>query len=702
LSIEIWNLLVIWCLLFGIFLSEFCMKSSKYPRLLAPLDLGFTTLKNRVLMGSMHTGLEEAPGGFERMAAYYAERARGGVGLIVTGGVAPNEAGCVAPGAAKLNTDAEVENHQMVTQAVHEQGGKIALQILHAGRYAFHENLVGASAVKAPINVFKPRALTEEEIWEHIREYADCAFLAQQAGYDGVEIMGSEGYLINQFIVTKTNNRTDRWGGSFENRIRLPIEVVRQVRSKTGSDFIIIYRLSMIDLVKNGSSWEEVVGLAQKVEQAGATIINTGIGWHEARVPTIAAVVPRAAFTWVTARMKGLVSIPLVTSNRINTPEVAEEVLARGDADMISMARPLLADPDFVLKAAEDRADEINTCIGCNQACLDHIFFGQIASCLVNPRACYETELQYLPTEAPQKIAVVGSGPAGLSFASVAASRGHDVTLFEKSSFIGGQLNLACQIPGKEEFNETLRYYKKQLELTGVILHLNTKATAAQLIAEGYDAVILASGVIPRKPEIPGIDHPSVMSYVDVLRRKKQVGERVAIVGAGGIGFDLAEYITHPAGVSTSLDRETFLREWGVDMGYHFPGGLAQNRPPVLSSGRQVYLLQRKPTKMGETLGKTTGWIHRITLKQRHVAMINGVTYDKIDDDGLHIILKGAHQVLAVDTVIICAGQEPLRELKSSLESKSMPVHLIGGAERAVELDAKRAIDQGARLAAKM
>jgi 2,4-dienoyl-CoA reductase (NADPH2) len=498
------------------------MIQSKYPHLLAPLDLGFTQLKNRVLMGSMHTGLEEAPGGFERMAAYYAERAKGGAGLIVTGGVAPNEAGCVAPGAAKLNTDAEMENHRIVTQAVHGQGGKIALQILHTGRYAFHEKLVGASAIKAPINVFKPRALTEEEILEHIRDFANCAFLARQAGYDGVEIMGSEGYLINQFIVTKTNNRKDRWGGNFENRIRFPVEIVRQVREAVGPDFIIIYRLSMIDLVKNGSSWEEVVRLAEKIEQAGATIINTGIGWHEARVPTIAAMVPRAAFTWVTARLKGLVSIPLVTSNRINTPEVAEAVLARGDADMISMARPLLADPDFVIKAAGGRADEINTCIGCNQACLDHIFFGQIASCLVNPRAGHETELQYLPTEAPKKIAVVGSGPAGLSFAIIAASRGHDVTLFEKSVAIGGQLNLANQIPGKEEFNETLRYYNTQLELTGVHLRLNLKATAQQLIAEGYEAVILASGVKPRKPEIPGIDHSSVLSYVDVLRRKKK------------------------------------------------------------------------------------------------------------------------------------------------------------------------------------
>jgi len=676
------------------------MTQSKYPHLLAPLDLGFTRLKNRVLMGSMHIGLEEAPGGFERMAACYAERAAGGVGLIVTGGVAPNEAGCVAPGAAKLNTAEEMEKHRIVTRAVHEQDGKIALQILHTGRYAFHENLVGASAIRAPINVFKPRPLTEAEIWQHIRDYANCASLARQAGYDGIEIMGSEGYLINQFIVSKTNNRTDGWGGSFENRIRFPVEIVRQVRKAVGPDFILIYRLSMIDLVKNGSSWKEVVRLAEKIELAGATIINTGIGWHEARVPTIAAMVPRAAFTWVTARLKGRVAVPLVASNRINTPEVAEEVLAKGEADMISMARPLLADPEFVKKAAEDRADEINTCIGCNQACLDHIFFGRIASCLVNPRACHETELQYLPAKVPQKLAVVGSGPAGLSFATVAAARGHKVTLFEKNGTIGGQLNLANQVPGKEEFNETLRYYKRQLELTGVRLCLNQEATAALLSAEKYDAVILATGVIPRKPEITGIDHPKVLSYVDVLFYKQAVGERAAIVGAGGIGFDVAEFLTHPAGISHSLSPDAYLKEWGVDKAYRLPGGLAQHRPRVSASGRRVYLLQRKPGKMGETLGKTTGWIHRTTLKQRNVTMINGVTYEKIDDRGLHIMLKGEPRCLEVDTVIICAGQEPLRDLKDELENLGMSTHLIGGADLAVELDAKRAIEQGARLAA--
>jgi 2,4-dienoyl-CoA reductase (NADPH2) len=638
------------------------MGHKTYPHLLAPLDLGFTTLKNRVLMGSMHTGLEEAPNGFERMAEYYAERAKGDVGLIVTGGVAPNEVGCVAPGAAKLTTEAEAEQHRVITEAVHLAGGKIAMQILHSGRYAFHEDLVSASDIKAPINFFKPRALEEEEINQHVNDYADCALLASKAGYDGVEIMGSEGYLINQFIVSKTNNRTDDWGGSFENRIRFPVEIVRHVREKVGPDFIIIYRLSMIDLVKKGSSWEEVVELAQKIEQAGVTILNTGIGWHEARVPTIATAVPRAAFTWVTAKLKGRVSVPLVTSNRINTPEVAEEVLARGDADMISMARPFLADPDFVKKASDNRKDEINTCIGCNQACLDHIFLGQISSCLVNPRACHETELQYLSATDKKKIAVVGAGPAGLSFATVAALRGHKVTLFEQNPIIGGQFNMANQIPGKEEFNETLRYYKKQLDLTGVETRLKTKAKTEQLLGEKFDEVILATGVTPRTPNIEGIDHPKVLSYVDVLLHKKVVGRRVAIIGAGGIGFDVAQYITRQE-VSTSLDLDAFLKEWGVDKEYRHPGGLLPNRPQIPAAVRDVYLLQRKPSKIGETLGKTTGWIHRVNLKQRKVIMINGVNYNRINDRGLHITIKDAPKVLEVDTVIICAGQEPLRDL---------------------------------------
>jgi 2,4-dienoyl-CoA reductase (NADPH2) len=677
------------------------MLQQKYPHLLSSLDLGFTTLKNRVLMGSMHTGLEEAPGGFERMAAYFGERARGGVGLIVTGGVAPNDAGCVAPGAAKLTTKEEARQHKVLTTAVHREGGKIAMQILHAGRYAFHEGLVSASDIKAPINFFKPRALGSGEIEEHISDYADCASLARQAGYDGVEIMGSEGYLINQFIVAKTNNRSDDWGGSFDNRIRFPVEIVRRVREKVGPDFIIIYRLSMIDLVKNGSSWDEVVKLAEKIEQAGVTIINTGIGWHEARVPTIATVVPRAAFTWVTAKLKGQVSVPLVTSNRINTPEVAEEVLARGDADMISMARPFLADADFVKKASEDRADEINTCIGCNQACLDHIFQGKISSCLVNPRACHETELQYLPTTRKKKIAVVGAGPAGLSFSTVAAQRGHAVTLFEQNAAIGGQFNLANQIPGKEEFNETLRYYDKQLALTGVETRLNQTATAAKLREEKFDDVVLATGVTPRIPKIEGIDAPNVLTYIDVLLHKKPVGQRVAIIGAGGIGFDVASYITRQH-KSTSLDPDEFFKEWGVDKNYEHPGGLAAVRPRPPEAERAVYLLQRKTSKIGESLGKTTGWIHRVTLKQRNVTMINGVAYNRIDERGLHITLKDEPGLLEVDTVVICAGQEPLRDLEEELQNAEVPVHLIGGADLAVELDAKRAIDQGARLAAEI
>ena len=673
-----------------------------YPHLLSPLDLGFTIFKNRVLMGSMHTGLEEAPDGYERLAAYFAERARGGVGLMVTGGVAPNEAGCVAPGAAKLTNRDEMEKHKIVTKAVHQADSKIVLQILHTGRYAYHRDLVSPSAIKAPINVFKPRALSEKEIFEHFQDYADCSLLARQAGYDGVEIMGSEGYLINQFIVPKTNHRTDRWGGTFENRIRFPVEIVRRVREAVGSDFIIIYRLSMIDLVKNGSSWEQVVCLAEKIEQAGTTIINTGIGWHEARVPTIAALVPRAAFTWVTAKLRGKVSIPLVTSNRINTPEEAEAVLARGDADMISMARPFLADPDIVIKASENRADEINTCIGCNQACLDHIFIGQIATCLVNPRACHETELRYLPVIQPKNIAVVGSGPAGLSFATVAARRGHHVTLFEQDDKIGGQMNMANQIPGKEEFNETLRYFRRQLELTGVRVYLNNRFAAGDIKAEDYDAIILASGVIPRHPEIEGIDHPKVLNYVDVLRDKREVGDRIAIVGAGGIGFDVAHFLTHPTDGSSSLNVDEFLKEWGVDKDYRLPGGLEAKRANVRSSGRQVYLLQRKSEKMGASLGKTTGWIHRVLLKQRQVTMINGIAYEKIDDDGLHILHKGKSRCLAVDTVVICAGQEPLRNLAEDLRNFGKPVHLIGGVDRAVELDAQRAIDQGARLAAKI
>ncbi|TCW32781.1 NADPH-dependent 2,4-dienoyl-CoA reductase [Gulbenkiania mobilis] len=668
-----------------------------YPHLLAPLDLGFTTLKNRVLMGSMHTGLEEAPDGFEKMAAFYAERAAGGVGLIVTGGVGPNEEGRVAEGASMLADASEVPHHRIVTDAVHAAGGKIAMQILHTGRYSFQEKLVSASPICAPINFYRPREMSEDDIRRTIEDFARCARLAQEAGYDGVEVMGSEGYLINQFIARHTNKRTDDWGGSFENRIRFPLEVLRAVRAAVGPAFIIIYRLSMLDLVNDGSTWDEVVHLAQEVEKAGATIINTGIGWHESRIPTIATMVPRAGFAWVTRKLMGKVGIPLVTTNRINDPAVAETVLAEGCADMVSMARPFLADPDFVNKAAEGRADEINTCIACNQACLDHIFQGKLTSCLVNPRACRETELNFAPAAVPKKLAVVGAGPAGLAFATLAAERGHVVTLFDAADEIGGQFNIAKKVPGKEEFHETLRYFRRRLEVTGVSVQLGRRVEADDLT--GFDEVVLATGIVPRVPPIPGIDHPKVLSYLDVLKHGKPVGRSVAIIGAGGIGFDTAEFLTHE-GVPPSLDTEAFLREWGVDSTVAAPGGLAPTGPQPHPSPRKVWLLQRKPAKPGETLGKTTGWIHRASLKMKGVEMLGGVQYERIDDAGLHIIFKGEQQVLPVDNVVICAGQEPLRALQAPLEVRGIPVHLIGGADVAAELDAKRAIDQGARLAA--
>ncbi|MDC7718174.1 NADPH-dependent 2,4-dienoyl-CoA reductase [Vogesella sp. DC21W] len=668
-----------------------------YPHLLAPLDLGFTTLKNRVLMGSMHTGLEEAPQGFEKMAAFYAERARGGVGLIVTGGVGPNEEGRVAEGASMLADAAEVPHHRIVTDAVHAAGGKIAMQILHTGRYSFQENLVSASPICAPINFYRPREMSEDDIQRTIADFARCAKLAQDAGYDGVEVMGSEGYLLNQFIAQHTNKRTDGWGGSFENRIRFPLAVLRAVREAVGREFIIIYRLSMLDLVNNGSTWEEVEQLAAEVEKAGANIINTGIGWHEARVPTIATSVPRGGFAWVTKRLMGKVGIPLITTNRINTPDVAEDILASGCADMVSMARPFLADPEFVIKAEQGRADEINTCIGCNQACLDHIFQGKLTSCLVNPRACRETELNYVKTGTPKKLAVVGAGPAGLAFATIAAERGHDVTLFDAGSEIGGQFNVAKKVPGKEEFYETLRYFARRIEITGVTLQLDTRVQAADLA--GFDEVVLATGIAPRTPPIAGIDHPKVLSYLDVLKYGKPVGRRVAVIGAGGIGFDVSEYLTHE-GKSPSLDTVAFMREWGVDMAVATAGGLAASGPQPHPSPRQVYLLQRKSSKVGEGLGKTTGWIHRASLQMKNVTMIPGVTYDKVDDAGLHVTIKGEPQVLAVDNVVICAGQDPLRELQQPLLDAGKPVHLVGGADVAAELDAKRAIDQGARLAA--
>ncbi len=670
---------------------------SAYPHLLAPLDLGFTTLKNRVLMGSMHTGLEEAPQGFEKMAAFYAERAAGGVGLIVTGGVGPNPEGCVAEGASMLADEKEVPHHRLVTDAVHAAGGKICLQILHSGRYSFQEKCVAPSPLIAPINFYRPRELSEDDIWQTIADFARCARLAREAGYDGVEVMGSEGYLINQFIAAQTNKRTDGWGGSFENRIRFPIEIVKAVREAVGSDFIIIYRLSMLDLVEEGSEWSEVVTLARAVEAAGATIINTGIGWHEARVPTIATMVPRGGFAWVTKKLRGEVKIPLITTNRINMPEVAEQVIADGCADMVSMARPFLADPEFVNKAAAGRSDEINTCIGCNQACLDHIFQGKLTSCLVNPRACRETELNYVPTTKAKTLAVVGAGPAGLAFATLAAERGHAVTLFDAADDIGGQFNVAKRVPGKEEFYETLRYFRRRLEITGVTVKLGQRVAADALA--GFDEVILATGIAPRTPQIPGVDHPKVLSYLDVLKHGKPVGDSVAIIGAGGIGFDTAEFLAHE-GESTSLNTERFMAEWGVDMTVTARGGLSPKGPQPHPSPRKIWLLQRKPSKPGETLGKTTGWIHRASLKMKAVEMLGGVSYDKIDDAGLHVTIKGNSQVLPVDTVVICAGQEPQRELVEGLEALGKTVHLIGGADVAAELDAKRAIDQGARLAA--
>ncbi|MEM6631214.1 MAG: NADPH-dependent 2,4-dienoyl-CoA reductase [Bacteroidota bacterium] len=673
--------------------------SQAYPHLLSPLDLGFTTLKNRVLMGSMHTGLEEAKNGFHRMAAYFAERARGEVGLIVTGGVAPNRAGWVGPFAAKLTSKGEVRKHMQISEAVHAEGGKICLQILHSGRYGYHPFTVAPSAIRSPITPFKPKALSSKGIEKTIRDYAKCAALAREAGYDGVEIMGSEGYLINQFIAARTNHREDEWGGSYANRMRFPVEIVSRVREAVGKDFIIIYRLSMLDLVEGGSSWEEVVQLGKAIEAAGATIINTGIGWHEARIPTIATMVPRGGFSWVTQRMMGEVSIPLITTNRINTPELAEEIIAKGHADMVSMARPFLADADLVKKAIEGRSDEINTCIACNQACLDHTFSRKISSCLVNPRACHETELNYAPVERSKKIAVVGAGPAGLASATIAAERGHTVDLFEASSEIGGQFNMAKQIPGKEEFYETLRYFNKQIDLTGVKLHLNTWVSAQALIEGKYDEVILATGVNARKSGIPGEDHPKVLTYIDVLANKKPVGKEVAIIGAGGIGFDVAEYLSHE-GESPSLDMNAFMKEWGVDKLYNEPGALANPEPHP--AARNIYLLKRSKGKHGKNLGKTTGWIHRASLKMKRVNMISSATYDKIDDVGLHITVNDQPKVLPVDNVVICAGQEPLRELYSPLKEAGVSVYLVGGADEAKELDAKRAIDQAARLVAEL
>lgn len=665
-----------------------------YPHLFRPLTLGHLTLPNRVLMGSMHTNLEEAPGGFERLAAFYAERAREGVALIVTGGIAPNPEGAVFQGAATLEREAQLPDHRRLVEAVHAEGGRLCLQILHAGRYAYSPELVAPSAIQAPINPFTPRELSADEVEQQIADYVRCASLAQQAGYDGVEVMGSEGYLINQFVCRRTNRRDDAWGGAFENRIRFPVEIVRRMRAAVGDDFLIIFRLSMIDLVEEGSTHEEVVALGRAIEAAGASLINTGIGWHEARVPTIVTSVPRAAFTEVTRRLKAELSVPLITTNRINMPEVAERVLAEGHADMVSMARPFLADPAWVTKAAEGRAEEINTCIACNQACLDHTFEGKATSCLVNPRAGHETELVIEPARAPRRIAVVGGGPAGLAAAVTAAQRGHAVTLFERGSELGGQFNYARRIPGKEEFDETLRYFRVMLDKHRVQVRLNCEADAQAL--GGFDVVVLASGVRPRQLALPGSDHPKVMGYPAAILHPERVGRRVAIIGAGGIGFDVAELLTQ--GASSSLDREAWCDEWGVDLSVAMPGGLKAPRRPEVP--RQVFLLQRKASKPGRGLGKTTGWVHRASLKHRGVETLAGCEYLGIDDDGLHVRQAGEVRLLAVDSVVVCAGQESVRELLDPLQASGIEVHLIGGAEEAAELDAKRAIDQGTRVSA--
>ncbi|HEJ0424338.1 TPA: NADPH-dependent 2,4-dienoyl-CoA reductase [Citrobacter koseri] len=667
-----------------------------YPSLFAPLDLGFTRLKNRVLMGSMHTGLEEYPDGAERLAAFYAERARHGVALIVTGGIAPALSGVGMEGGATLNDASQLPHHRVITDAVHEEGGKIALQILHTGRYSYQPHLVAPSAIQAPINRFTPHELTHDEILQLIDDFARCAQLAREAGYDGVEVMGSEGYLINEFLTVRTNQRDDEWGGDYARRMRFAVEVVRAVRQRVGSDFIIIYRLSMLDLVENGGTFDETVQLAQAIEAAGATIINTGIGWHEARIPTIATPVPRGAFSWVTRKLKGHVTVPLVTTNRINDPQVADDILARGDADMVSMARPFLADAELLSKAQSGRADEINTCIGCNQACLDQIFVGKVTSCLVNPRACHETKMPIVPAEHKKSLAVVGAGPAGLAFAINAAARGHDVTLFDALAEIGGQFNIAKQIPGKEEFYETLRYYRRMIEVTGVTLKLNRFVTADDL--QPFDEAILACGIEPRKPSIEGIDHPKVLTYLEVLRDKTPVGKRVAIIGCGGIGFDTAMYLSQPGDPSSQSIAE-FCVEWGIDTSLQQPGGLRPEGPHLSRSPRQIVMLQRKASKPGQGLGKTTGWIHRATLLSRGVKMIPAVSYQKIDDDGLHVLINGEPQLLNVDHVVICAGQEPRRELAEPLRASGKTVHLIGGCDVAMELDARRAIAQGTKLA---
>lgn len=673
--------------------------SNQFQKLLQPLDLGYTQLRSRVIMGSMHTGLEEHHEGLGKMAEFFAERARGGVGLMITGGYGTSARGALGPGSALMVTEEDSEKHKIVTQRVHEEGGLIALQLLNAGRQAYHPDAIAPSDIKSPIYPFPPHPLSDKEVEDEIEGFVNAAALAQAAGYDGVEVMGSEGYLINQFLSARSNQRDDRWGGSYENRMRFPVEIVARVRQRVGEKFIIVYRLSMLDLVPGGSSWEETVQLAKAVEAAGVTIINTGIGWHEARIPTIATMVPRAAFSSITGQLKKEVSIPVCASNRINTPEVAEQILEDNEADLVSMARPMLADPEFVNKARNGQRANINVCIGCNQACLDHTFSGRRCSCLVNPRACHETELVYTPTDKPKKIAVVGAGPAGLAFSVVAAQRGHHVTLFDANTEVGGQFNYAKQIPGKEEFQETINYFQAELEKYTVDVRLGKPVDADSLINDGYEQVILATGIVPRDLELEGANHPKVLSYLDVIRDKKPVGKRVAIIGAGGIGFDVAELLAHGK-TNTALDKKAFFREWGIDASLAARGGIEGVEAKMEASTRDIYLLQRKTSKVGAGLGKTTGWIHRTTLANKGVNMLNGVSYQKIDDAGLHITLGDEPRCLEVDNVIICAGQESLRALQEPLEAASISVHLIGGADKALELDAKRAIDQGSRLAA--
>jgi 2,4-dienoyl-CoA reductase (NADPH2) len=673
--------------------------NTNFPNLLKPLDLGFTTLKNRVLMGSMHTGLEEVKNGYVRMASYFEARAKGGVGLIVTGGISPNFRGWVAPFSSKLTSKRIAKKHKFITDAVHKYDSKICMQILHSGRYGYHPFNVSASNIKSPISKFKTKSLSERGIQSTINDFVRCSKLAKYSGYDGVEIMGSEGYLINQFIAKRTNKRNDKWGGEYINRIKFPLEIVKRIRLEVGKEFIIIFRLSMLDLVEGGSSWDEVVQLAKELEKAGVNLINTGIGWHESRIPTIATMVPRAAFSWVTKRMMGEVNVPLITTNRINTPEIAEKILSNGHADMVSMARPFLADPEFINKAIANKSNEINTCIACNQACLDHAFKGEIASCLVNPLACHETEIIVNNTKTPKRIVVVGAGPAGLSYATTAAKRGHKVTLIEKSNSIGGQFNMAKKIPGKEEFYETLRYFDVMLQKYNVQIHLNT--TFEPAMAKKYDNVILATGIIPRKPKIKGINHPKVVSYIDVLNDKVKIGSKVALIGAGGIGFDVAEYLSHK-GESSFLKTKLFMEEWGVDMNFTARGGIQKVKPKPLETKRQIYLFQRKSGKVGASLGKTTGWIHRFSLRNKNIKMINNVKYNKIDDKGLNYFKNNKEFILDVDHIVICAGQLSNNKIFDSCKEQNPNTEIIGGAFHASELDAKKAIDQAVRSAAKV